>query len=86
MSAPAAALLTPRPIYMEDLAVGTIPGTQTTAVILGLGSATVTYIPLTLLTQLVVATNDAAAATAGVAVGSSYINSTLGNVLHTRMS
>lgn len=83
----AAAVITPRPIYVEDMSATNVPGTTTTDTILGLGSGvTVTKVPITLLTQLVVAANDAAAATAGVPVGGIYVNSTTGNALHTRMS
>jgi len=86
MSSPAAAVLTPRPIYLEDLAATAVPGTQTTDTVLGVGSGqTVTKIPITLLTQLVAAASDAAAATAGVPVGGVYFLTTT-STLHTRMT
>lgn len=81
----AAVVLTPRPVYLEDLAVSAAPGQQTTDQILGLGPSTVTLIPITLLTQLVAAANDAAAATGGVGVGVCYFNTT-DSKLHTRMT
>lgn len=86
MSAPAAIVLTPRLMYIEDLATTVVPGTQTTDTIFGLGpNTTVTLIPITLLTQLKSAANDAAAATAGVLIGQCYYNTT-DSSLHARLT
>lgn len=85
MSTPAAAVLTPRLISLEDLNVTNVPGTQNTDTVLGLGPATVTKVPITLLTQLVSATSDANAAAQGVPVGGIYFLSTT-STLHARMT
>lgn len=78
--------VTPGLIAVEDLAVTTVPAGDTfTANVLGAGSQTLTKIPITLLTQLASAANDAAAAVAGVSVGVCYYNTT-DQKLHTRMT
>lgn len=83
----AAAVLIPRQIGLEELAVTLLPSGDTfTAEVLGFGPGYVlTKIPLILLTQLKSAANDAAAAAAGVAVGQCYYNTT-DTSLHTRLT
>lgn len=78
--------ITPRPIYLQDLAETAVPGTTDDSVeVLGAGPMTLTRIPITLLTQLVSAANDAAAGVAGVLVGEVYVLSTTSK-LRTRMT
>jgi hypothetical protein len=79
--------ITPRQIYQEDLALTTVPTGDTDSVtVLGApGPIALNKIPLTLLTQLVSAANDAAAGVAGVTVGDSYYN-TATMRLRTRMT
>lgn len=77
--------LSVRPIYQEDLDPTTKPtGDTVTVNVLSVGAVPLTRIPITLLTQLVSAASDAAAAAAGVAVGRVYVNTT-DNTLATRM-
>jgi hypothetical protein len=87
MATPSAALLTSRKTAMEDLAVTLQPNGDTFVdEVAGVGPGQVlTKIPLTLLTQLVSAANDAAAGVAGVNVGEVYFLNTT-NKLRTRMS
>lgn len=83
---PAIDILTPRLLAKEDLMLTTTPNPATVNVIvLGAGSVPVTPIDAVLLGQFVQAVNDAAAATAGVAVGMVYYNLTY-NGLATRMT
>lgn len=79
--------ITPRQIYQEDLAMTTVPTGDTDSVgVLGAPSpATLNKIPLTLLTQLISAANDAAAGVAGAAIGDAYYNTTTMR-LRTRMT
>lgn len=78
--------LTFRPIYMEDIASTKVPtGDNATVEVLGSGSQSLQKVPLTLLTQLVSAADDSAAATGGVLVGEVYYNTTRTR-LRTRMS
>jgi len=77
--------ITFRKIGVEDLELSATPGDTFQAVVWGAGTQTLTKIPLTLLTQLVAAANDSAAATAGVLVGQCYFNTTH-SALWTRMS
>jgi hypothetical protein len=79
-----AVVITPRLIAVEDLAASNQPGQTFTDNVLGVGPSTLTMIPITLLTQLVVAASDAAAAAAGVGVGGIYILSP-GMTLQTRL-
>lgn len=78
--------VTLRPIYVEDLAATTVPtGDTVSENVLDQGPTTLNKIPITLLTQLTQAANDAAAASAGVPVGKAYYDSTL-RVLAVRMT
>lgn len=73
---PASVTVTPRKIAMEDLATTAVPAGDTfTDTVLGAGSTTLTKVPITLLSQLVSAANDAAAAAGGVLVGECYYHS-----------
>lgn len=86
MATPAAGLAIPRLIAVEDLAASAAPGQTFVDEVLGLGPGQVlTKIPITLLTQLKSAANDAAAAAAGVNVGQIYYNTTE-TALHARMT
>lgn len=77
--------LTVRPLYQEDFDPTTIPSGNTVTVnVLSVGAVPLTRVPLTLLTQLFSAANDAAAAAGGVSVGQIYYNTT-DTSLHTRM-
>ena len=71
--------LTPRKIYLEDLATTTTQAGETEAVTV-LGAAvnpvTLNKLALVLLTQFTAAANDVAAAAAGVALGEVYYNTT----------
>lgn len=84
---PSAITLTPRLIYIEDLALTTDPAGETASVTV-LGAAgnpqTLNKIDMVRMSQFTIANNDAAAAIAGVAVGKVYITSA--GVLQTRMS
>lgn len=78
----------PRPLFLEDLYVTTLPAPTTIpAQVLGSGTVNLSPIPITLLTQLLVATSDMNAASGGVAVGGVYILNTSGvYTLRTRMA
>jgi len=80
--------LTPRAIYLEDLAVTTNASGETASVTV-LGEATnpqtLNKIALIQLTDFGQYVNDAAAAAGGVAVGEIYYSTTLSN-LKTRMT
>jgi hypothetical protein len=82
---------TPRLICMEDLLVSQLYAYESSPqTVLGAGTVSLTPIPLTLITQLVVAASDTAAAGLGVAVGDVYVQGpnvqTPTYKLHTRMS
>ncbi len=77
--------ITPRLVHLEDMAATTTPtGDTETIDVLGGGAMSLTKIPITLLTQLVSAANDAAAGAGGVAVGEVYFLNTTSK-LRTRM-
>lgn len=80
--------LTPRLIYLEDVATTTNPSGETASVTV-LGAAvnpvTLNKLALVLLTQFGQYVNDAAAAAGGVPVGGLYYSTTYSK-LHTRMS
>lgn len=84
---PDAVVITPRQLYIEDLATTTVPtGDADTVTVLGaVGSQALNKIPITLLTQLVQAANDAGAAAGGVLLGESYYD-TSRQRLRTRMT
>jgi hypothetical protein len=80
--------LTPRLIYLQDLAVTTNPAGETASVnVLGAATnpTTLTKIGLIQLSDLEQAANDVGAAAAGVPVGQHYYNTTYGKP-HTRLS
>jgi hypothetical protein len=77
--ASSAITLASRPICVEDFLPGTATFAQATLTVLGVGAVT--------LTPLVVAASDGAAASAGCAVGTVYVNNGGSfNYLRTRMS
>lgn len=80
--------LTPRPIYKEDCALVVSPTPITTSAnVLTAGGtvpATVTKMDIVFYSSLTVAANDAAAASAGVAVGQLYVTGS--SILQTRMT
>jgi hypothetical protein len=80
--------ITPRKIYLEDLATTSNASGETASVTVA-GEAsnpqTLNKIALLLLTDLTQAANDAAAAAAGVAVGQVYYNTT-NSAPHARQS
>lgn len=74
---PASVTVTPRLIALEDLATTVVPSGDTfTDTVLGSGTQTLRKIPITLLSQLVGAANDAAAAGLGVGIGDCYYSTT----------
>lgn len=78
--------VTPRPIYLEDLAVSTSPSpTPVSEYVGGVGTTPLTPISMVLYSAFTQAANDSAAATAGVSVGYIYYNTTT-SALKTRMS
>jgi len=80
--------LTPRLLYLEDLATTSNASGETASVtVLGeaVNPVTLNKIPVVLLTDFTQAANDGAAATAGVTVGEVYYSTTLSN-LKTRMT
>lgn len=81
----ASAEVTFRKLGIEDLEVTANPAAATVDMeVFGVGTAPITPIPITLLTQLVSAVNDAAAATAGVALGTVYYSTTVGGLVARR--
>ena len=70
---------TPRPLYLEDLAVTTDPDGETASVTVygaPINPNTLHKIAVVLYTAFQQAANDVAAAAAGVAVGTVYYNTT----------
>ena len=85
---PAAITITPRLLFVEDMALTTSPVIQqtTTNIDGAVGNpTTVTLIDMVRYTAFTSAPNDVAAAGSGINVGDVYYNSTT-NRLHTRMS
>lgn len=74
---PSAITITPRPLYIEDLALTTTPAGATASVtVLGaVGAQTLNKIDMIRYTQFTIADNDVAAAAGGVAVGEVYVSS-----------
>jgi hypothetical protein len=77
--------ITPRLIYMEDLAKTTTRGETASVEVLGVGAVTLTKCDLLSLSDIANVANDVAAAAAGVPLGGLYLNSTTGHV-HARLS
>jgi hypothetical protein len=80
--------ITPRKLYLEDVATTTNPSGETASVnVLGEATNPVTLnkLALVLLTQFTQAANDAAAATAGVSLGEVYYSTAL-SALKARMT
>lgn len=82
---PGAVTVKMRLAYMEDISSTDTPGTTESVEVKNAGTVALTKVPLKLLTDLVVAADDAAAALAGVGVGYVYIV-TATKKLKTRMS
>lgn len=78
--------VTPRPIYLEDLAVSTSQAPATVSEYVGgVGDTNLTPIAVVLYSAFSSYANDAAAAAGGVPVGGLYFSSAY-NTLHTRMA
>lgn len=83
---PSSLTITPRPIYLEDLALSTENDPdQVDAVVGGVGTVPLTPITAVLYSAFGAYANDAAAAIGGVGVGYQYYN-TGTNLLKVRMS
>jgi hypothetical protein len=77
--------ITPRPIYIEDLAKTTTRGATEEVEVLGVGTVTLRKCDLLSLSDIAAAASDATAALAGVPVGGLYYSTTTGHV-HARLS
>ena len=83
---PSIVTISPRPIYLEDLAVSTSNAPATVSEeVMGVGTVPLTPISAVLYSAFTSYANDAAAAAGGVLVGQLYYNSTH-SALHVRMS
>lgn len=80
--------ITPRLLYLEDLAVTSNPSGETASVTVAgevVNPQTLNKVAVLLLTEYTQAANDVAAAAAGVPVGGHYWNTTT-SFPHTRMT
>ncbi len=74
---PSSVTVTPRKLFKEDLQLTTSPNASTSnQTVLGLGTVALNPIDAVLYSVFTQAANDAAAGTAGIAVGEIYYNTT----------